>query len=74
MAMLMKSTNWLSQRDQWDSDAFDSYLLAEWIFPWVDGFETGKVVARKSISDCNPIGHLDQNPLLDMHIYEAGQV
>jgi len=61
----------MPEADCWDSDAFDQYLLAELIIPRGDGFESGKVVARKRDSNGNPVGRSDQNPLLDTCIYEV---
>ena len=59
--------------DHFPPDTYDSYLSVERALPQGDSLETRMARVTKRLKDANgiPIGTADNNPLLDMRMYEV---
>jgi Reverse transcriptase (RNA-dependent DNA polymerase) len=59
------------EAEDFDAEAFDNYISAQVLLPKGDSLVSGQVIKRKRDSNGNPIGHSNNNPLLDTRVYEV---
>ena len=61
----------LHEADDFTPEAYDEYLMAEVLLPYMGEMTKAKVVGRKRNADGNPIVLRNANPLLDTRQYEV---
>ena len=61
----------MPEADDYDAEAYDSYISAHVLLPKGDSYERATVLGRKRNQDGNPIGKANANPLLDTRVYDV---
>jgi hypothetical protein len=61
----------MPEADDYDTEAMDTYIHDEVVFPKGDSMKSGKVTSRKSDQQGKPIGRAHQNPFMDSRVYNV---